>query len=150
MFPFTLQTPTCHLCLYFSLSNTDTCTDERFLSQWKTTTPLLWCKSGTDMRGNMSKLVFRRSEQDRLGGAETRSFKGRRQTTHTAYGGAVTSPLISQRGERVWIKVRRCQAFMQRKGNDPLYTAVTAKNYSLWYVDQSILLRSYRSLCIKC
>lgn len=27
--------------------------------------------------------------------------------------GAVTSPLISQREERVWIKVRRCQAFVR-------------------------------------
>lgn len=66
MFPFTLQTPTRHPCLYISPSNTHK--HQKTHGYWRifTCAPSRLCGSqqlllsGIDMRGSMGKLVFRR------------------------------------------------------------------------------------------
>lgn len=95
MFPFTLQTPTRHPCLYFSLSNTrahththghtDECTYAH-LPCLSGSQQLLCCgcESGADMRGNVGKLVFRRKWTGQVCSAPRRApFKAERDKLHT-------------------------------------------------------------------
>lgn len=132
MFPFTLQTPTRHPCLSFFLhlclthTHTHVLTSvcaHTFTPRCESTTPLPRCKSGVDMRGSAGKLVFRRKRTGQVGSALKHTPLNLRDKLHrrrtAAYGGAVTSPLISQHEEGAGIKVRRCQASTREEGNYP-------------------------------
>lgn len=156
MFPFTLQTPTRHPCLYFSLSNTRKHTHRRTDECTYAHLPCLCgsqqllcrgCESGADMRGSVGKLVFRRKRTGQVRSApRCAPFKAERDKLHTRRSAAQSHHLSFHSVRREcgskWDDARPSPA-----RREITRRTATVEHYSVWYVDQRSL---YCSLCIKC
>lgn len=152
MFPLTLQTPTCHPHLYFS--HTDECTYAHLLPSFLCGSQQLLslrCKSGADMRGSVVKLVFGKKAHQTgqvARRSNTLSLKPR-DKLHTRRTAPQSHHLSFHSVRREFgSKWEDARPSRERREIIRRYAAVTAKYYSLWYIDQRNL--SYCSLRIKC